>query len=140
MNEHFEEDKFPDFREAIPTPAHLDTDGCIALLKAITIQTADDYYKVCDHPDGVVVGSGEMARLMSKENIEQFIHETMPTRGSKLISTIKKLKAQKKSLREVVKDSYVAEAKMASELDELYSDKMYVHRHRKSRTPVTKVV
>lgn len=119
--ERFAYDPFPDFREAIPTPDKLDTEGCEALLRAITIQTAEDYYKVCDHPKGLICRSGEFSQTMSRDAIEKFVRETMPSRGEKLIKTIQSLKRQKRTLKDVVKSYRILEQKRVSELDELYS-------------------
>ena len=98
-SERFAHDPYPDFRDAIPTPNKLDYDGCTALLKAVTLQTAEDYFKVCDQPYGIVVKKGEVR--MTRDDIERFIDETMPTRGEKLKKTIRDLKKSGKTFNQL---------------------------------------
>ena len=120
-------DDLPDFRIAIPTPDDLDTEGCEALLRAVTIRTAEDYYQVCDQPRGLTI-KGELGALLSRDAIEYFIRETMPTRGWKMIEAVKELKRQKKTIRDAAsEDRAICQKKKITELEE---NAVPRHKHR----------
>lgn len=74
-------DDLPDFREAFPTPEHLDTDGCEALAKAILLRTAKDYFDHCNDDDPeLVLGENEnvpVNQLCTRHMLEQFIDGPM---------------------------------------------------------------
>lgn len=70
-------DNLPSFREAFPTPDHLDADGCNALAKAILLRAAKDYFDHCDDEDTeLVLGENEevpINQLCTRHMLEQFI-------------------------------------------------------------------
>lgn len=69
-------DDLPSFRETFKTPEDLDDRGCNALLNAILLRTAQDYYEVCDQQHTVLTGDEDVTipALCTRTMIEAFIN------------------------------------------------------------------